>query len=444
MLNDRTKALVQEYNPWWENRPFRVPEYRRETYSQVEKLLGTKQIVAIVGLRRVGKTVLLRQLIKDLAVENKRNVLYFVFDDFLTMDPAILEDVITYFLQNVASEGQKYVFLDEIQKVPYWQDILKRFYDSRDDVKFTVTGSASLQLKKSKESLAGRVYDVHMPVLSFAEFLDMNGLPIEKPILDHASLQEVYEKNLHREGKLGEMFLEYLYKGAFPEIALEKDEDAIKSYVRNSVLEKVVYEDIPEVFSVRRKEVLYAIMEYACRETSEILDLKKLAATLEVNYLTARSHVFYLQNSFVLDLVYNYSKSAAKQLRKNKKVHVAHPCISVAMMGQRRDAFNAGETVGKYVETAVYQHCHANGVKLSFWRTPQKEEVDLILEDTMTPIEVKYKNKIDTDDTKNLVKFLNKYKQKRGFIVTKDAFGKKEIDGKEIIMVPAWLFLLTI
>ncbi len=57
MLSDRMKALIRDYNPWWEGTPISVPEYKRHIYSDVQKYMRTKQIIAIAGLRRVGKTI---------------------------------------------------------------------------------------------------------------------------------------------------------------------------------------------------------------------------------------------------------------------------------------------------------------------------------------------------------------------------------------------------
>jgi len=445
MIDDRTRALIRDYNPWWEDKTVDVPEYRRHIFTEIQKYLKTKQIIAIVGLRRVGKTVLMKQIIKDIVKKEEGNVFYFLFDELITQNPEVLEDVIDHYLKTISKGGRKYIFLDEIQKVPYWQDVLKRFYDTRNDIKFIVSGSSSLQIKKSKESLAGRIFDFYMPILMFREFLEMNGLKIEKVEMDFNKLEEIYEKNIHKKPTLENLFLQYILKGAFPEIARENDVDIIKSYIKSSVLEKIIFEDIPAVFNVRRKDVLYSILEYCSKETSNLLDITKLSNMLDINYQTAKSYIFYLQNSFTLDILYNYSKSIAKQLRKNKKVHIAHPSIPITMMRYSKDILNVNEVMGRYVESVVFQHSKVICERISFWRTPQKEEVDILLEqDVMLPIEVKYKSHVDKDDLKGMLKFLNKFNLERGIVVTRDLFEKEEIDGREILFIPAWLFLVTI
>lgn len=445
MISERTIALLRDYNPWWENLPLNLPEYRRHIFADIEKYVETKQIIAIVGLRRVGKTVLMKQIIKDCINNESKNVFYFMFDDLLAQNPEVLDDVINYYLKTISKDGKKYLFLDEIQKVPNWQDILKRFYDTREDIKIIISGSSSLQIKKSKESLAGRIYDFYMPVLTFREFLEMSGFKIAKTELDFDRLQQVYEGSINKKPIIESLFLQYILKGAFPELVKENDIDIIRNYIKSSVLEKIIYEDIPEVFNIKRKDILYAILEYCAKETSNLLDITKIGNVLSVNYQTAKSYLFYLENSFLINILYNHSKSISKQLRKNKKVHVVHPSITITMMHYPAGILNVSEVVSKYVETIVFQHSKLICERTSFFRTPQKEEIDVILEqDVMIPIEVKYKSNLDNHDLKTILKFLNKFKLKRGIVVTKDVFGRKEINGREILFIPAWLFLICV
>jgi len=442
MINDRVKALIRDFNPLWEGKVLVLPEYKRNIFAHIEKYLKTKQIIAIVGLRRVGKTVLMKQLLTDLHV-NKENIFYFLFDDILVQNPDALEDILDYYLKTIAKTGKKYIFLDEIQKVPYWQDILKRFYDLREDIKFVVSGSASLQIKKSKESLAGRIFDFYLPILTFREFLALNEMQIEKTDLKKPG--SGYEKNIHKKLVFEKMFLQYVLKGAFPEIAKEEDEEITRNYIKSSVIDKIVLEDIPAVFTVRKKDILFSMLEYCSKETSNLIDITNLANLLNTNYHTIRSYLFYLKNSFVIDLVYNHSKGISKQLRKNKKIHIAHPSISLAMSGYGSDALAISEVMSKYVETVIFQHAKCLSEKVSFWRTPQKEEVDIILGlENFLPIEVKYQNQITSGDLKNLLKFMGIFKLKRGILITKNLFEERSIDGKIIQLVPAWLFLLCV
>ncbi len=108
MLDDRIKSWMREYNPSWDGKVENIPVYNRMLLATIIKFLATKQILAITGLRRVGKTVILKQILQKML--DPKNTLYFLFDDLVAQKPEILEDTIDYFLKTVAADGQKYLF----------------------------------------------------------------------------------------------------------------------------------------------------------------------------------------------------------------------------------------------------------------------------------------------------------------------------------------------
>ncbi|MCD4846456.1 MAG: AAA family ATPase [Methanosarcinales archaeon] len=117
-----------------------------------------RQIIGIIGLRRTGKTVLLKQLIDSLIKNGQRRdrILYFSFDE----EAVSIEDVIVEFQSRIGVDiyeaGMVHIFLDEIQKIDGWQNRVKYYYDTYSHMKFFVSGSSSLFLrKKAEESLAG-------------------------------------------------------------------------------------------------------------------------------------------------------------------------------------------------------------------------------------------------------------------------------------------------
>jgi predicted AAA+ superfamily ATPase len=71
------------------------------------------------------------------------------------------------------------VFLDEIQKLPNWADLLKTYYDIEENLKIFISGSASLEIKEYKETLAGRILTFYLTVISFKEFVRYFGMDCE-------------------------------------------------------------------------------------------------------------------------------------------------------------------------------------------------------------------------------------------------------------------------
>ena len=168
--------MIEKHNFHWRTGFFYNFPKRRMLFNEVIKELGSKQIVSIIGLRRTGKTTILKQIIDHLIKEEgvkREDILFYSFDE----EQPKIEDVIHEYEAKIGKEiiekrEKTYIFLDEIQKLENWQNQIKYYYDNYRNIKFFVSGSSSLFIKRrSQESLAGRIYEFILKPLSFQEFL---------------------------------------------------------------------------------------------------------------------------------------------------------------------------------------------------------------------------------------------------------------------------------
>jgi predicted AAA+ superfamily ATPase len=415
MEKEYIKRLIYEYNPQLTGKKIEVPTFKRKLYFDLLKWLKKKQIIAITGLRRVGKTTLMKQLMQQL-----EKAAYFSFDEEETQTKETLIYVIDFFLNNLKA---KFVFLDEIHYVRDWQGILKRYYDTK-NIKFIVSGSESLEIVKAKESLAGRIVTFKLETLSFREFLELKGKKLSKINYDEMLPEkEFFEFE----------FLDYLYKGAFPEIVNEKDEEVIRKYINDLVVKKIIYRDIPRIFEIKRKDLLFSLFKYICNNSSNLFEIKNLCNIFNADYETITNYLFYLHEAFLIKISEVYSKSMAKRLRRNKKIYVIHPSLAFSVLGYKKDML-IEKILGQYVESLFG--------KEFFWRDKHKNEVDIVIQDeVIEPIEVKFKSSISKDDLKGIFRFMDVFKLKKGTVITRDTF-KKEKNAKEIEFIPAWYFCL--
>lgn len=422
--------LIFEYNPHLRGEEIKVPEFKRELYFEIEEWLPKKQAIAIVGLRRTGKTTLMRQLMKKLG----KKVTFFSFDEEETQKKEVLVFVIDFFINNFKS---RYIFLDEIHYVDDWEGVLKRYYDLK-NIKFMVSGSESLELRKAKASLGGRIVTFKLEPLMFREYLELKGkkLEIRKPSLEIEAIEELYPKFITEKEFFEHEFLEYLYKGAFPELVNEDNESVIRKYIKELVVKKIIYRDIPTIFEIRRKDLLFELFRYVCSDSSNLFEIKNLCNIFKANYETVSNYLFYLQSAFLIRIAESYSKSPAKRMRRNKKIYVVHPSIAFAVLGYRRNML-IEKILGQYVESIFAREF--------FWRNKQKDEVDVVMENkTLIPVEIKYQKQITSSNLKGLLKFMEKFEIGKGIVVTKNLLEKRVIDKKEIEFIPAWLFLLSL
>ncbi|ODS42381.1 MAG: hypothetical protein MSIBF_03390 [Candidatus Altiarchaeales archaeon IMC4] len=445
-MEENILRILIRQNPQWAKEKIVVPEVKRDLFYKIGKFMEPPQILAVTGLRRVGKTTIMKQLMSEVLKSSTRteNIMYASFDHRLMQSDKALEDIIEYFLSTKAEDGRKFLFLDEIQKVDGWEQILKVYYDLG-GIKFIISGSASLQIKKAKESLSGRIMDFHLQPLNFREYLRFVGEDPKSDILEMPyefdKLKKVHEENLLKKERIIGRFNDYLFKGAFPELVETEDEEFIAAYINNSVIEKIIYQDIPEVFKVKREDLLYSLVEYCAKETGKIFDITNLSNIFNADRNTVSKYLFYLENGFLIKIAYNYSRSLSKQMRKNKKIHVIHPSVSIALSGYKKSVLRAEDIAGYYVESLCNSLLSTAG-KVFFFRDPQKREVDFVVVKggEIIPIEVKYRRYINEKDIEGLRFFMEKFKCKSGIVLTKDTFKKEG----SITYIPVWLFLLCV
>ena len=170
---------LQSFNPWWRDGKV-SPEFigrKRAIFGEVIKYLDKRQIVLFTGLRRVGKTTLMYQIIDELLRKgvNPYKILYFSFDE-MKYD---LEDIIkryeTDVLHTDISKEKVFIFLDEIQKLDGWPSKIKLLYDANPKLKLFLTGSAQITMwRGTRESLAGRFFDFLIKPLNFEEYKSYN------------------------------------------------------------------------------------------------------------------------------------------------------------------------------------------------------------------------------------------------------------------------------
>jgi predicted AAA+ superfamily ATPase len=346
----------------------------------------------------------MQKIIED-AIENgfdSRNIIYFSFDEFREAEiRGVMRGYEELMEKDFRGRQGKYLLLlDEIQKLSNWENQLKSIYD-------LFSGSESLFIrKKTKETLAGRIFEFKVELLSFGEFLRFKEVDF-KPI-------GIYER------ELAKLFGEFTLTVGFPELVNIKEKDVVKKYVKESIVEKVIYRDIPVLFKIRDISVIESLLNVIMEEPGQLIEVSELSIS---NYLT------YLEESFLIKRLYNYSRSRRKTERKLKKYY---PSIISTELLFRED---------EHSKSRVFEWLVVNQLKAEFfWRDPYKNEVDVVMTNgEPVPIEVKY-GKIDT---KGLLAFMNRFKVEQGYVVSTDKEETQKIGGKRISVVPAFKFFLV-
>jgi hypothetical protein len=431
-MEERHRRLLIKQNPWWQDETTELPEFERDLIKELLKYEEYKQIICIIGLRRVGKTILMKQIIQKLNA-SKNNICYISFDDIDFQQYRIAEDLINYFLEFSNKNEKRFLYLDEIQKLPNWADLLKVYYDIEENLKIFVSGSASLEIKEYKETLAGRILTFHLPILTFKEFVRYFGMDysLSENLFRDYDLKFITQKERYKE-----LFELYLIKGAFPELLEIADKDFIRKYIKESVVEKAI-SDISKI-ALENEKIIYELFRLLVNSNAQLFEIVNLASILKINRNLVSSYLTLLEKTFLIKISYNFTASISKQVRASKKQYCAHSSVVIALLDYPIEILNT-EVAGHLVEATI-----ANNLEnISFWRTPH-HEIDFIIksDNKIIPIEVKYKTRIDKSDIKSILKFMEEFHLKKGYIITKDLLEQQKINENELIFIPAWLFLL--
>jgi len=410
---------ILKQNPWWEKKEAQeIKGFKaRSMVKEVWKYRDSPQIIAVLGLRRTGKTVLLLQIIQKLLKRiSPKKILYFSFDEILGKDPEIIEKILEIYENEILKQdlNNVFIFLDEVNYLKDWQVILKRYYDLPGRIKFFVSGSSSVYIKKTKESLAGRIYEFTLLPISFKEFLYLKDIKTKDLNINTLSLKKELNK--------------YLISGTLPEIILEKDFLRIKKYII-SLVDKVVFYDIPKVYDVAEPEILKNILLLIAQKPGMMLEYQNIASIFQVSYQTISKYINYLERSYLIKMVYNFRGSVVARARKLKKAYLGSPNLACGFLDSEKEFLNI---LPLLAENAVCNHLNAQW----FWR--KYNELDFY--DQEKAIEVKYTDA--KPDIKNNILAVKNLKAKELLIITKNFEYQETRSDIKIKYIPLWKWLL--
>lgn len=460
--------VLWQYNPWWRTpsaaKDGAKPQRRLAYYEALQMLKHTsiRRFVVLSGVRRVGKTTILYQIIDKLLDDgiNPKNILYVSFDNPI-IKLVNVETVLSVYESLYPIEGEKYFFFDEIQYTDDWELWMKVIYDSRKDVRMIATGSASPILEKgSAESGTGRWNILKIPTMSFYEYCRVLSL---EDILSSYSIQPCDLVNMEH-SQLGNLvnqfvplrnhFNRYLTIGGFPELVLSVDDLYAQRMLREDVVDKVIKRDVLSLFNIRNPLLMEKLFLYLCVNTTEIFSASTAAKELEnISVSTIDSYLDALEMSNLIYLSKPMNVGSKGALKGKPKIFIADAAIRNAVL-MIDDVLSDETELGAIVETAVYKHMlsfyQGTPAQLGYFRNARDnhKEVDVVVELPRRKIlcEVKYRSNSHIPASDAIVELCKDKATKvtHAFLVTKnlDDFGVANHEtSTPILRVPAIAFL---
>jgi uncharacterized protein len=394
----------------------------REVLSSIGEKLRLPHIHVITGIRRSGKSTLLRQIIKKYYADTDFYYVNFEDERFLNFEAPDFNDI---YETLVALFGQKKVFfIDEIQQVGHFDAFVRRFYDN--GFKFFITGSnAGLLKEEISTRLSGRHIDTGLRPFSFTEYLTFKKITIE-----NINVLQTEDRAV-----ITEMFENYLILGGMPEFLLYEDPQILRQ-----VYDDILYKDIivrKKVENVRAAKELYLWLLTNFSRKFSYNSLSKKLSSGSINSL--RKYTDYLEESYLVRLVNKFDYSLNKQLVNDKKVYLADngfiPVIST----------QPGTDQGWLLENLV--SCNFPGGNELFYFSGKKECDFITLSNKTITGAIQVCWNLNSDnykrETEGLLEAINFCNLSEGLILTNNQEDTLNIDKKKITVKPVWKWLLN-
>lgn len=323
------KDVYYEYNPWWEGEAEIGLENwieRPLLLDQMDKFFTSQNIILLTGLRRVGKTTLMKLFIQRLIKKGIKpmNIFYVSLDDYVLEAKSIIEVATEYrALHKLPVEEKVYFFFDEITHKENFHQQLKNLYD-RQNVKIYAAASSSSLLKDKKAYLTGRANILEVLPLDFFEYLQFKNITVKKR---DSQLLETY-------------FDEYLQTGGIPGYVLYKE----REYIQNLV-DDIIYKDIIAYHKIKNNQVVKDLFKILMGNVGNPISTYKIGNTLKISADTISRYLQHFEDTYLIYLVPRFGK-LNQQLSSPRKIYAADTGI--------RNSFTGFINKGRVFENYVY------------------------------------------------------------------------------------------
>lgn len=334
------------------------------------KLPAAKNVIKVaIGMRRVGKTQLLYQAVRDLLTAGVplERILFINFEDdrLLPMDQQAMGALLDQFYELYPENRQQecYFFLDEVQNVDGWQRVVRRFFDTRPVQIYLSGSSAKLLSKEIATSLRGRSLAVEVWPYDFPEYRAAHGI----------ELPTVWSKSAHDQLALAGR--SFLASGGFPAVQhLEERErlDLLQEYVHTAI-----FRDVVERYNVANIPLLKYLMSTLLKNVAKPFSFNKFHSDIrsqgyQVSKATLYKYLQYLEDAYLIFAIPTFSESMRGKQTSIKKIYA----IDGGLV--RASTFNLSDNFGKWLENQVYLDFRRQRREIFYYRTQQGYEIDFV------------------------------------------------------------------
>lgn len=406
------ESILLEDNKHWNDTKAYDGFIGRKVLGKAISYLSTKQVIALIGARRVGKSTLAKLMIKELLkTVNAKNIFFINLEkpEFIPYkkDASYLNEIFDSYLKfiNPNIEQKIYFFIDEIQIFQGWELFIKSKYENS-NIKFIITGSnSSLLTSDFATTLTGRVLKLFVESFSFSEFLNYKNIP-------HSSKLE----RITNEIQISRAKDEYLKWGGYHDVISVENESVKKDILKN-IAEDIILKDIVPKHNIINSSQIKDLFHYVVSNATTTLNYTTLSRKIEIDAKTIKEYIKYFEDNFLVSTISSYHTKITQQIKSAKKLYISDN--GFLNLGVRRSLDN-GANLENIVFLALKQPCK------EVVYIKENYEIDFKCEDEL--IQVSYKMDSEKTKKRELRVFANFDKEKRykHKIITYDKSGSFE------------------
>lgn len=351
-----------------------MPFVQRDLFANLKSHLKERPATVITGMRRVGKSTLIKALLDIIPGKNK------IYLDLERIENRLIFKQATYqemeqFLEVRGLDLTKKctIALDEIQLLPEIVSVIKYWYDTY-NVKFIVTGSSSFYLKnRFSESLAGRKKIFDLEPLTFGEYLRFKGF--EEQTFQKFSLQKFSEGFYTQYKKHYDDFVRY---GGFPEVSL-MDKNKSKVAMLEDILNAYIDMDVKILSDYSLNDELYKLIRLLATRVGSKVDISKLASVAGLNRNKITNYINLFEQTYFLVKLAPHTNNVDKEISQQAKYYFSDSGLL---------NLTSEVPIGKLFENAIINQFKRKGGSVNFYQKKTGQEIDLIWKEN-TAIEIK-------------------------------------------------------
>lgn len=391
--------------------------------EQLRLFINKPQIKIITGIRRSGKSTILR-LLKELLLDSgikEQQIIGLNFESFANAELTSAQKLYSFISEKILPQQKYYLLLDEIQEVESWEKLINSLFTDF-DIDIFITGSSSHLLSSELATyLAGRYVEIPVYTLSYREFLDFRK--------HYLPLEEIRTNP----------FVSYLRKGGFPVIHTVSYEEETAYKVVRDIYSSVILRDTIQRYKIRDVELLERVIRYAFDNIGNTFSGKNVADYFKnqqrkTDINTIYNYLHALEGAFVFYRVSRYDIKGKEILKTQEKFYASDVSLIYATMGYR------DRMISGILENIVFLELKRRGYQVFIGKLDNKE-IDFIAEKQSEKIYLQVAYKLESEQTiaREFAPLLAVSDHYPKYVISMDDFFKDSIDGVKHLYINDFL-----